>query len=49
MSDKPDPGVGWRLLEIGEVIEPSDQFFSCGGEWRTVVSNPHLRGRRDEA
>ena len=38
MSDKPDPGVGWRLLEIGEVIEPSDQFFSCGGGWRTVVS-----------
>jgi hypothetical protein len=34
MSDcKVDPGVGYRLLEKGETVQPGDEFFVCPDQW----------------
>ena len=31
--EQPDPGDGWRLLEVGETIEPRDEVYCEGGRW----------------
>ena len=35
MTDRIDPGLGWRLLEEGEIRERGDEFFHDG--WRPTV------------
>lgn len=35
MTDRIDPGPGWRLLEVGEIRERGDEFFRDG--WRPTV------------
>ena len=35
MTDRIDPGPGWRLLKVGEIRERGDEFFSDG--WRPTV------------
>jgi hypothetical protein len=34
-ADKPDPGLGWRLLEKfpDEELKPGDECFGLSGEW----------------
>jgi hypothetical protein len=34
----PNPGEGWRLVEIGEVIEKGDEWLECGGKWNPSLS-----------
>ena len=49
--EQPDPGDGWRLLEVGDVIQAGDEFYSFR-EWHLcsrfaeVVSGEHLPIRR---
>jgi len=31
--DKPDPGEGWRLLEVGEKLQEGDQFYDSFADW----------------
>jgi hypothetical protein len=31
--DKPDPGEGWRLLEVGEKLQDGDQFYNSVADW----------------
>jgi hypothetical protein len=31
--EQPDPGEGWRPLEVGERIEPGDQIFNRSHGW----------------
>lgn len=35
MTDRIDPGPGWRLLEVGEIRERGDEFFRNG--WRPTA------------
>ena len=39
MTDRIDPGPGWRLLKVGEIRERGDEFFSDG--WRPTVMAGH--------
>ena len=39
MTDRIDPGPGWRLLEVGEIRERGDEFFRDG--WRPTVMAGH--------
>lgn len=47
-----DPGEGWRLLEIGEVIELNDEFQDLQGNWKKTFDSglthieKHLQRRR---
>lgn len=41
----PDPGEGWRLLEVGELVQKGDEYYSAFSEewvesdnWRTSVT-----------
>jgi hypothetical protein len=37
--EQPDPGEGWRLLKVGEVIQDSDEFtISDGLHWEPRLS-----------
>jgi hypothetical protein len=39
-DDKPDPGEGWRLLEVGERLQEGDEFLCPPhGNWH-VTGNP---------
>ena len=31
--DLPDPGEGWRLLEVGEKLQEGDQFYNSVADW----------------
>lgn len=31
-----DPGEGWRLLKVGEIIQRNDELHEGGGGWRRV-------------
>jgi len=33
VTDTPDPGEGWRLLEVGERLEEGDQFYNSVADW----------------
>jgi len=50
--EQPDPGEGWRLLKVGDVIQAGDEFRNFG-QWFRVdydfgdcVNNGHLPIRR---
>jgi hypothetical protein len=32
-QDKPNPGEGWRLLEVGEKLQEGDQFYNSVADW----------------
>lgn len=34
MTDRIDPGPGWRLLEAEEIVKDGDEFLLCG-TWKT--------------
>lgn len=34
-----DPGEGYRLLEIGEVIKPNDEFLDPEGDWQKTYDS----------
>ena len=31
--DAPDPGEGWRLLDVGERLQEGDQFYNSVADW----------------
>jgi hypothetical protein len=33
VTDKPDPGEGWRLLEVGERLQEGDEYLSIVNDW----------------
>jgi hypothetical protein len=40
--EQPDPGEGWRLLEVGEIIGVRDEYLNLGGGWTSAL--PHSIG-----
>ena len=42
MSDRIDPGPGWRLLEVGEMRDAMDEFFRRGKWTKTSVPGTHI-------
>jgi hypothetical protein len=32
-TDTPEPGEGWRLLDVGERLEEGDQFYNSVADW----------------
>ena len=56
MTDRIDPGPGWKLLKNRPIIKEGDECSYNGGPWKKTVLSPGDRGslysvyrRRDES
>ena len=41
VSDKPDPGEGWRLLHPDEVLQAGDEWCNEFGQWIASLQSGH--------